>query len=836
MGTKRIGAAALAALTGTTVLTFGTAAPSLADTSDFIKITSVGDMLVDGVHDRVFITDWKAGKVLATDYSGKEVGSALVDNATNLALSTDSSQLYVTSPSGQAVVALDTVTLAQKEKLSTGGVAPMDVAVAGGRIWFSYRHLDGTTGNLGTIDPSAETPTAVLDRFKTGYPGISEIALASASAAPNRLGVATHTKSAILEVSGDTATTVASVATNLDVGDLAMSPDGNRIATVIGEDYAVTLRDVGDMAAARSLTIDPYPVAVDFAGDGTLATGSSIHYDGVDLQTFTAAGETINKIENVPGKVQAHGVAWEPDGDRLFSLTMDMSGDVSLSTSSSVKFAASQIILADTPSAVPGAPITVAGRLTSTVSLPTGTVVSISRSGTGLGTAAVGPDGAFTFTDSPPAADKATYEVSYAGDGNHAPATATTSVGIARVAANLTLSSPSTAIPGAAITIAGSITSTVSLPAGTKVAVTRGQASLGTIPVTADGTFAVTNTLPAAEGKLTYQFSYAGASTHLPSTATATVNVSRKASVLKLSGPASAPRAKALTISGSLTSPLSLPAGAKVWVTRTDLDSPAGVSLGLKPVWSNGGFAFTDTPQAGGTVTYRVSYAGDATRAPALAAKAIAVSRAAPAMSLNNHGRVYAYGQTVAFTAHLGTTYKNRTVEIWADPAGNDQARRLVKRVPVNSAGNIAASLQLTRNTTVSAVFTGDARYAPRTVTATVGTRVAVSVNPVSAYGTKKISGITYYAYRDTKYATLDLYVGNNRSTRNLYFVMQEYVNGKWQTVQTEYFLGDERLYMRGTGLAGVRMRAAAAYISGTSGDSLNVTTWSPYRYFTFTK
>lgn len=106
----------------------------------------------------------------------------------------------------------------------------------------------------------------------------------------------------------------------------------------------------------------------------------------------------------------------------------------------------------------------------------------------------------------------------------------------------------------------------------------------------------------------------------------------------------------------------------------------------------------------------------------------VAVSRATPAMAINNNGKVYNYHQRATLTANLGTTYKNRTVEIWADPYGSDQARRLVKRGTVNSAGKVTASFKLTRNTKFSAVFTGDARYAPRTVTATVGTKANLAL------------------------------------------------------------------------------------------------------------
>ena len=69
-------------------------------------------------------------------------------------------------------------------------------------------------------------------------------------------------------------------------------------------------------------------------------------------------------------------------------------------------------------------------------------------------------------------------------------------------------------------------------------------------------------------------------------------------------------------------------------------------------------------------------------------------------------------------TAHLGKTYNSRYVSIYAQPAGG--AKKLVKTAKVNSQGNLAISYKVTRNTTFTAVFAGDAHYAPVTAKATV--------------------------------------------------------------------------------------------------------------------
>jgi hypothetical protein len=305
---------------------------------------------------------------------------------------------------------------------------------------------------------------------------------------------------------------------------------------------------------------------------------------------------------------------------------------------------------------------------------------------------------------------------------------------------------------------------------------------------------------------------------------------------LKLSGPASATRAKPITITGTLTASLPLPAGTPVTVTRTDLEYPSGKSLGTRKTAANGSFSFTDTTSAGGTVTYRAAYAGDEKHSAVTTAKSVAVSRKATTLSLTNNGKVYGYGKTVTFTARLGATYKNRTVEIWADPYGGDQGRRLLKRAAASKAGAVSVGLRLTRNTAVSAVFTGDARTAPKTVSAKVGTKVSVSLKLSKYYKTAKIGSTKYRYYHVKTKAKFNVKMTAAPNARKAYISVQFNYKGKWQAWGDGYFPAKDSIYLDGTGFKGYKMRVRTAYVKGSSGDSLNTTTWTSYQYLYFTK
>ncbi|MFF7859073.1 YncE family protein [Streptomyces sp. NPDC007904] len=306
---------------------------------------------------------------------------------------------------------------------------------------------------------------------------------------------------------------------------------------------------------------------------------------------------------------------------------------------------------------------------------------------------------------------------------------------------------------------------------------------------------------------------------------------------ITVNAPSTATRAKPLTVVGKVTATVKLPAGAQLKVTRTDMEHPNGKTLPAVTVKADGTYSFSDTPSSGGTVTYRVSYAGDAEHTTASAHDNVSVSRVTPSLSLNNNGKVYAYGTDVRFTAHLGTTYKNRTVEIWADPFGSDRPKKLVKSGTVNSDGNISAVLDMARDTSVYAVFKGDSRYKPRTVKVTAYAKVRVSTAVSRHYKTGKIGSTTYHWFRKSTNprltTSMTYYPGRHQR-----FDLQMYYQGSWHSLDSQYFAlgtnGKSVVELGAPGEAGVKVRMRSVYVNGSSGDSVNSTTYGGWKYLYF--
>ncbi|MDX2543265.1 YncE family protein [Streptomyces sp. WI04-05B] len=307
---------------------------------------------------------------------------------------------------------------------------------------------------------------------------------------------------------------------------------------------------------------------------------------------------------------------------------------------------------------------------------------------------------------------------------------------------------------------------------------------------------------------------------------------------VSVTAPVKSDRAKKLTVNGKVTSKVTLPAGSKVTITRKDLDAPSGRKIGTATVAANGTFSFTNSPPAGGKVTYVLSYAGDADHLASSGSDSVDVSRAATSIRLSNNAKTYDYAKSVKFTAHLGRTYKNRKVEIWADPSGSDRPNKLVKTGTVNRNGDFSTTYKLTRDTRLTARFTGDARYAPKTVASTVYTRVKVSTSISRQYQNKNVYGQTYAYFHQatTPLFTTSMTAYPHRQQR---LQIEYFYEGTWFSGGSKDFTldsaGISRVELGGTHDVGYRFRLRSSYLDGVSGDNVNATTHGAWKYFIFT-
>ncbi|GAA2793515.1 hypothetical protein GCM10019017_43760 [Streptomyces showdoensis] len=656
-------ATSLAVLFSSAALVAGTAGSAAADSSVLLPVSSVGDLVVDGVHQKIFISDPAYGKVVATDYAGRVLATVTgLPGVTGLALSADGASLYAAVPGADSVVAVDTTTVTETARYATGDKTdPKHLALAGGKIWFGYEPTGTDHGDIGSLDLSGTDPVVKLAQDdETNYSGAPRLVaspgnpntIAAASSYYNRFKVATY------DVTSGTANRTARNDSTLSgvTNDLAFTPDGTRLVTAnAGNVHHVW--QTSDLTEVDTLPSDYHGAAVAIAPDGTVAAGSDSSY-GKDVFVYKPATKTAVRTYDFPSTGSSSGgddladggLAWEPNGSRLFAVTNNYNGMVRLHV----------------------------------------------------------------------------------------------------------LDEPTKSAPAVTVRV-----------------------------------------------------------------------------------PATAPVQKALTVSGSVAATLALPAGTPLAVTRFDVENPAGKSLGTKPLGANGAFSFTDTPAVAGNVTYKVAYAGDAQHSAASGTALVKVSHNKTSITLDKNKSIHNYATTVTYTATLGPTYKNRVVEIWADPWGYEP-KRLLKRGTVNAQGKLSASMWMSRDTTVTAVFAGDARNGWAQAVSGVYTRAGVSTTLSRHYKWTKIGNVNYQTYRTSNYVLITTWHNAypNRLTRN---DAQMWIQGAWRDLGPEWFALDRygKAYVRFQGdpvLAGYKFRVRSSYIDGASGDNVNSTVYGPWKYFNFTR
>jgi hypothetical protein len=250
---------------------------------------------------------------------------------------------------------------------------------------------------------------------------------------------------------------------------------------------------------------------------------------------------------------------------------------------------------------------------------------------------------------------------------------------------------------------------------------------------------------------------------------------------LSLTAPSTAYITQPLTLTGSLLTSAGtpLPAGTPITIARS-VAGGTGTTTFNVTTSADGSFSLTDTPPALGTYTYTASYAGSASTLASSASQTVTVALNPTSLTITTAPAVLVYKPTITVTAHLGTTYTNRTVSIYAQPDGGG-TKTLLKTGTVDASGNLTVSYTAPHSTTFSAVFSGDARYAPATAATDATVQASVSESVSGFYGTKKVGGIKYKLFHRSKGPKLGINVAPNKAGQCVYVEIQEFYSGNWQ-------------------------------------------------------
>jgi YVTN family beta-propeller protein len=350
----------------------------------------------------------------------------------------------------------------------------------------------------------------------------------------------------------------------------------------------------------------------------------------------------------------------------------------------------------------------------------------------------------------------------------------------------LTLSGPSSVFGGVGYTLTGSLVLPAGVPpTGTQVTISQTQAgstaapTVSTVSTAANGSFSLAQN-PAGPGTYTYSASYAGGENAPSATATATVTVKRSTSWLQLNGAgARILVGQSFTLNGELalnTSPASArsapPTGTSITITRTGPGTAA--TRFVVKTDAAGNYTLTDHLPDVGKYTYAASYAGNADIAPATASNAVTAQLPLPSVGVTASASSIGYQGAVTVTGHLGKTYTNRKLAIYAQTVGST-AEKLIKWGTVNAQGNLSVRYTASYSTQFIVKFTGDARYAQSLAVRTVGVGVRISMTNSGYYATKVENGVTYRVYHHTADLSAHTTVVPGKSGRCVDLQVQQY-------------------------------------------------------------
>jgi hypothetical protein len=185
--------------------------------------------------------------------------------------------------------------------------------------------------------------------------------------------------------------------------------------------------------------------------------------------------------------------------------------------------------------------------------------------------------------------------------------------------------------------------------------------------------------------------------------------------------------------------------GITLHVTRKDGFGPA---VSLPDVVTSGmELGFDDTPPHRGTVTYTVTFDGDAVNAPVSASTDVSVAGTGSSLTLAGLPNFIVDGTHITLRAQLAPAVAGATVTFYrADIFGGGAGQRIGSGV-TDASGRAVFSYVFTRPSVFSAAFAGDERYEPSQAGLANPTQMepAITVHVHGSHGTRH--GVVRFRY-----------------------------------------------------------------------------------------
>ncbi|MCG5468595.1 hypothetical protein LADH09A_002463 [Micromonospora sp. LAH09] len=330
MQIRKGGTLALAVLTaGLLTAVFPGQAQAATQTATLLPLTTVADVVSAG--DRVFVSGGSTSTdVVVTSATGTVVGTLpSLPGPTDLLLSADRRTLYVALPTANAIAAFDTGSLIESARYDTGaGECPSSLALTGRYLWFGYG-CDQWGGNIGRIDLGRQPARLSTGVANQDFYGAPLLAAASQNRAVLLAGQTSLSPASVYAYGIGSAGALNLLRTNdwtvigSNLQDIALDPTATTLYTAAGAPYEAQAFPFADITTpSATFPTGPYPAAVEPSRDGTrIAAGATTSY----LFIFRPDGSELTRFVLGGGELSAGGLAWSPNGARVYALSYDWS-------------------------------------------------------------------------------------------------------------------------------------------------------------------------------------------------------------------------------------------------------------------------------------------------------------------------------------------------------------------------------------------------------------------------------------------------------------------------------------------------------------------------------
>ena len=321
---------------GVVALFMGPSTAARADTSTQLPFSAGPVWLaVDPTGQHVFVSGGPGNSsIVVLDFDGNIVKTITGEGgASQMAVNTATHTLYVALHDATAISEIDTTTLAETTRFSTGAFAePSSLVIGGGKLWFSC-----TDSGNGCVASANLNGTGITQQSLGGIGQTT--ALATGGAGHNLLAVGDTGGSpstvAVYDISGATPSLV-SGPTHPDgdcsgLNDLALDPSGANVLLACPFPYYVESFATSNLlpSAEYPTAISNFPLAAAVTADGKFVAGGTSTATGSGNNVFVfPVGETtpvrVWAIGN--SSIVPHALAFSPNASRLFAVTNSASG------------------------------------------------------------------------------------------------------------------------------------------------------------------------------------------------------------------------------------------------------------------------------------------------------------------------------------------------------------------------------------------------------------------------------------------------------------------------------------------------------------------------------